>query len=78
MIAYKIKITKVDKDTYWYRDMIDEVFWATLLTYPERGYSIIHEGVGNDRNRWVGEDDCEILKESEVELIITKKVVEII
>ena len=88
MKAQRIKITKASLDSYWYASLIGYEFWAEERTNlaGEREYVIIVESINksslpslSSTGKWVGESDCEVLRESyiKIESVTTTVVVEI-
>jgi hypothetical protein len=80
MKAYQIQITKSSRDTFWYVNKIDQVFWAIKETNDGVvEYIIIPEGrnMPSSPGRWVNEDDCIVIKHAHVEVVSTTMVVEI-
>jgi len=81
MKGFKIRITKAEKETFWYANCIGNEYWTTKETNIDGvEYIIIPEGrdvVSGGRRGWVNEDDCEVIKKANIEIVATIMVVEL-
>lgn len=80
MKAFRIKITKSSLDSYWYAGFVGMMYWAEeIITDGETDYRIIFESSHNTSTvvRWVGEADCEVIKESFIKIETITAVVEL-
>lgn len=83
MKGFRIRITKAERETFWYANCIGNEYWATKET-PSLGsneveYIIISEGrnLVSSGGKWVSEDDCEVIKQAHIEIVSTTMVVEL-
>ena len=73
MKGYRIKVIKSNLNTYWYAKHIGEEFWAVLAENIDssQDYKVILEGItplSGFGTKWINFDDCEIIKESEIQI----------
>jgi hypothetical protein len=80
MKGFRIRITKAERETFWYAKCIGNEYWAIKETNVDGiEYIIIPEGrnLSSSGGKWVSEYDCEVIKESRIELVSTTMVVEL-
>ena len=77
MKGYKIKVTQSKLDFYWYSTCIGDEFWSVLEETADSRlqFKVILEGKvpeNGNGTRWIDFEDCEIIKESFIQVNLDK------
>jgi len=79
MKGFRIRIINAERETFWYANCIGNEYWATKESNVDGiEYIIIPEGnMPSSPGKCVNEDDCEVLKQAHIEIVVTPMVVEL-